>query len=253
MTGKLKWQKETIAEDELSIFIRKSARIETVEQADEAAIAMQADNFWPMIERLAARCDAILEDSGFPLAKEWVRHDGEGKWWRQLPDESKKLEPGEKRMSDWGANFTQAHTADFSNSWYAARIGWECGLALEHHCKGDTGKPFLFMMVFEIASLHTDWRWRSGQKPSILTGKKQRKTLSKARETVNAKSNLIAATRCNAIAAMLRNTHLEGGALVKYLQRRLEQEADTNVSDRTIRRDLKNLRDASAKKVGQPG
>lgn len=242
MTGKLKWQKETIAEDELSILIRKSARIETVEQADEAAIAMQADNFWPMIERLAARCDAILEDNGFPLAKEWVRHDGEGKWWRQLPDESKKLEPGEKRMSDWGANFTQAHTADFSNSWYAARIGWECGLALEHHCKGDTGKPFLFMMVFKIASLRTDWLWRSGQKPSILTGRKTRKILSDHRGTAHANQRLQVEVRRKEIAKMLPGTKLKGGALSELLRRQLKRDANITVSLRTIRTDLKELR-----------
>ena len=170
--GGLKWEAVKVAEDEISELWKTTAKIETAEQAELAALRTQQDNFWPQIEALANECDALLRGLGFPDAAQRVLHLGDGEW-KELPTfEEFKKTGGQVVDGRWLAeNYSQG----FSDPWYAGRIGFRCRIALEHFRKGDSGKPFLFSQIFEISSLRTDWRWRSGHKPSILTGKLVRK------------------------------------------------------------------------------
>ena len=169
--GGLKWERVKVAEDEISELWKTTAKIETAEQAELAALRTQQDNFWPQIEALANECDALLREYGFPDATQRVLHLGEGKW-RETTLEEWKRTGGQIVDGQW---LTERYSKGFSDPWYAGRIGFRCRIALEHFHKGDSGKPFLFSKIFEISSLRTDWRWRHGHKPSILTGKTVRK------------------------------------------------------------------------------
>lgn len=171
----LEWRKTKVAEDELSVLWRQTARIASSEQAEEAARQTQVDHFWPQIEALADFCDEVLVEHSFPKAAQYVRHDGEGNWWELSPDHPKRPPTGEIWKFTLGKALAQEFSDDFSDPWYAGRIGFECRLALEHFHKGDAGKPFLFTKIFEIATLRADWKWRRGHKPSILTGRSVRK------------------------------------------------------------------------------
>lgn len=171
----LVWEKSKIAEDEISELWKKTAKIETDEQFSEAARETQLDRFWPFIEDFANRCDEVLQEHGFPCAKELVRHDKKGNWWRHPPEAPKRPPTGETWHFAWGYELAEQYAPDFSDPWYAGRIGFKCRSALEFFQKGDTGKPFLFDYVFEIASLRTDWRWRRRHKPAIITGRGVRK------------------------------------------------------------------------------
>lgn len=171
----LAWERVKIAEDELSELWHETAKIENSEQASEAARETQIDQFWPSIEKLANRCDLVLQEHGFPPAAEMVRHDGAGKWWRPPLDGPKRPPTGETWKFTRGNALAQEFSDDFSDAWYAGRLGFQCRLALLHHQNGDDGKPFLFSIIFHIATLRKDWIWRRGQKASILTGKPVRK------------------------------------------------------------------------------
>jgi hypothetical protein len=124
--GKLTFTKTTEAEDEISILWKNAAKIENSEQASEAARLTQIDDFWPKIESLAVLCDEILSEHGFPNAAEMVRHDGAGKWRRHAPDAPKRPPPGETWKVSRGKTLAQEFSPDFSDSWYAGRIGFEC-------------------------------------------------------------------------------------------------------------------------------
>ena len=243
MTDKLEWEKVKVAEDELSELWQQKAKIETSEQLAEAARQSQRDNFWPQIEALADSCDEVLLENGFPPAARLVRHDGAGKWWFHPPDAPANPPTGETWKFTLGKALAQEFAGDFSDPWYAGRIGFKCRLALEHFRKGDSGESFLFNMIFEIASLRTDWRWRRGNKPSILIGRKQRKTLDDWRGTAHAKQRKGVKARREAIATLLRemNRPLTGGALEETLRKRLLDRFKIKASLRTIRRDLSEI------------
>jgi hypothetical protein len=236
----LVWEKVKIAEDELSELWHEAARIENSEQASAAARETQIDNFWPFIEELANRCDSVLQEHGFPPAAEVVRHDGTGKWWRHPIDAPKRPPTGETWKVTRGHTLADEHSDDFSDAWYAGRIGLKSRLALEHFRKGDAGEHHLFSLIFEIATLRTDWQWRRVNKPSILTGRKQRKTLADHRDTANEKQREGMLARREAIATLRgeMSRNLTGGALEKSLQKRLREGYGINASTRTIRRDL---------------
>lgn len=243
MTGKLKWEKVKIAEDELSELWREAAKVENLEQATEAAHESQIDKFWPYIEALANGCDEALEENGFPPAAQLVRHDGAGKWWRHPPDAPQRPPAGETWKFTRGQALAQEFSNDFSEAWYAGRVGWKCRLALEHFQKGDAGTPHLFSLIFEIATLRNDWRWR-GNKPSIITGRKQRETLATHRGTAHAKQQKGVLERRAAIGTLLLevNRNLTGGALEETLRKRLLSRFEIDVSRRTIRRDLSEIK-----------
>jgi hypothetical protein len=168
----LNWERVKVAEDEISELWKTTAKIETAEQAELAALGSQQDNFWPQIEAYANECDEILQDLGYPSAMQPVLHLGDGKWSELPPIEEFRKSGGQKVYGWWLA---ERYSQGFSDAWYAGRVGRECHLALLHFQKGDAGEPFLFSMIFQIASLRTDWRWRRGHKPSILTGRAVRK------------------------------------------------------------------------------
>ncbi len=237
----LTWQRETVAEDELSRLERSFAVIETDAQMDAALRLNNMDYFWPKITALADECDEILQENGFPPAGRTVRHDGAGNWWLH-PTDAPKLPPtGETWNFTNGAALAQA-SRDFSDPWYAGRIGLQCRLALEHNAKGDAGKPFLFAMIFQIATLRADWKWRRGNKPSILTGRKQRKALSALRETQNRAAKGEAARRRMLVADLMQETRLTGGALDAWLVRQLAERHGIEASLRTIRADRAAIR-----------
>lgn len=213
MTDKLKWEVGIIAEDELSELRRQRSKVETPEQFAEAARELQSDTFWPAIEALADFCDQVLLDNGYPRATQLVRHDGAGRWWDHPSDAPHRPPPGETWKFERGYKLAEDFAKGFSDPWYAGRIGFKCRLALEHSRKGDSG-PFLFSMIFEIASLRTDWRWRSGYKPSILTGQKQRRTLDRQRGKAHEKQRQAVMERREAIRTLLGETSRKGGALV---------------------------------------
>lgn len=241
--NELTWEKHKVAEDELSALWKQTAKIDTAEQAAEAARQSQRDTFWPKIAALAKFCDEVLLENGFPRAAQLVRHDGAGKWWLHSSDAPKSPPTGETWKFTRGTALAQEFAADFSDSWYAGRLGFKCRLALEHFHKGDSGKPFLFDMIFEIASLNTDWRWRRGNKPSILTGRKQRKTLANHRGAAHAKQREGIKARREAISKLLRESkrNITGGALERYLEKKLMECFAIKASLRTIRRDLAEL------------
>ena len=243
MSGRLVWEKEKVTEDELSTLWRNVAKITTAEHAEQAALETHRDTFWPQIEALANRCDEILTEHGFPHAAELVRHDGAGKWWRHPPDTPKRPPTGETWKFTRSEALAQEYSPGFSDPWYAARIGFQCRLVLEHFRKGDAGAPFLLSMIFEIATLKKDWQWRRGQKPSILTGRKQRGHLTDLRDTQNRSTKALVATRREAIAEMINETSLTGGALTAWLEKMLFDRHGIKASPRTIRGDRKALRE----------
>jgi hypothetical protein len=163
--GQLVWDKKKLAEDELSILWQETAKVETSEQAAQADLAMQQDDFWQKIESLADECDAILTENKFPRAYQTVRHDGAGDWWLHPTDAPKAPPSGETWKFINGGAFAQENASDLSELWYAGRLGLKCRLALEHYRKANTGEPFLYLKIFEIATLRTNWRWWRSHKP----------------------------------------------------------------------------------------
>lgn len=239
--GGLTWKRETVAEDELSREVRRSANIETIEQAIEGARLTQHHDFWPSIERFADTCDKVLEENGFPGAIQEVRHDGQGKWWPHPPDAPMVPQPGETFKFTCGAKLAEAR-GDFSDAWYAGKIGLLCRAALNHKAKGDAGEPFLFAIIFEIAKLQTDWTWRRGNKPAILTGRKQRKALGVLRESRNMSAKAEVTRRRSLVATLMQETRLKGGALNAWLARELAERHGIAISTRTLRADRKAIR-----------
>ena len=241
MSDELKWQKVKVAEDELSFLWKESADIETSEQAQAAALESQKDRFWPGIKELAESCDALLKEHDFPPAAQLVRHNGAAKWWPH-PEDAPQLPPsGEAWKFIQGHKFIEAKAPGFSDAWYAARIGFKCRLALEHHAKGNAGAPFLFTTIFEIATLRTDWRWRRGNKLTIITGKKVRKNLSDHRSTSITSGKEGVKERRAAIQRILHDTNLTGGGLEVFITNQLKNQG-LFAARRTIRRDLMALR-----------
>lgn len=192
------WETHTAAEDEISKFTIERAVLDTVEKAEAAAQLLQEDNFTRSIQHLADQCDKILADLGFPGAAEMVRHDGEGNWWRQPNDAPARPSPGETWMFIKGRELAKAGK-DFSDSWYAGEIGLKCRHLLEHLAKGDSGTPFVNLMIFRIASLNRDWDWRQKQKGHVIRG---RKTLKAAHDGAVMRRNALASDTMARLACM---------------------------------------------------
>lgn len=236
----LTWKREIVAQDEISRTTRTFAEIETVEQAMEAARLTQENDFWSFLEQLAEDCDAVLRKNDLPGAMQRVRHDGAGAWWVHPPDGPKLPQKGEIWRFTCGAELAKAR-ADFSDVWYAGCIGLQCRLALRHNAKGNVDASFL-QMVWEIAKLHSDWTWRRANKPAILTGRKQRKSLGVLRETQNKAAKGEVARRRQRVAEMMQETRLTGGALDAWLARQLAERHGIKASLRTIRADRAAIR-----------
>jgi hypothetical protein len=239
--GPLTWKREIVAQDEISRETRTFAEIETGEQAMEAARLTQGNDFWSFLEQLAEDCDAVLRENNLPGATQGVRHDGAGAWWFHPPDGPKLPQKGEIWRFTCGAELAKAR-ADFSDVWFAGRIGLQCRLALANEAQGNAGASFLFQMVWEIAKLDSDWKWRRANKPAILTGRKQRKALGVLRETRNKAAKGAAARRRQRVAEMMQETRLTGGALDAWLARQLAERHGIEASPRTIRADRAAIR-----------
>lgn len=251
MSKELNWETRELAQDELSVMLERRARLETSEQLSAAALDSQQDHFWPIIEKIADFCNETLEKHRFPRASESVRHDGEGNWWRH-PDDSPPMAPkGQTWKLILGKDFVTSEAPGFSDPWYAAEIGFLCHRALYHHKKGDDGAPFLFSLIARISDLRADWRWRKKHKPSILTGRKQRKTLDIHRDSAITKSQAKVKERRIRVAEYMAQTKLQKGALENHLIEKLSADSFKDVSRRTVRRDIREIR--RAQNVGQEG
>jgi hypothetical protein len=218
-----------VAEDDLSELWQQTAKIETSEHASEAARDTQMDNFWPSIEELANQCDEILKENGFPGAAEMVRHDGAGNWWQHLPDAPKRPPTGETWKFTRGYALAQDFADGFSDAWYAGRIGFQCRLALEHFRKGEAGQPFLFGMLFEIATLRTDWQWRRGHKPSIVTGRGVRKGGKLGGEMRRKKYASDTHMRISEMRRLIREGHSKSSAADALARRGIGKSRDANL------------------------
>ena len=248
---KLDWQRSADVEDELSKRHTFTAKIETPEQAQAAALLSQQDEFWPRLEALAGQCDARLAQLGFPGADEMVAHDKAGKWWRvELADLDALRAQGRGFNLTRGANLAKAG-GDLSEAWYAGEIGFLCREALAHQDEGSTGEPFLLALIFQIATLRTDWRWRHGFKKKIITERKIAKGNQRRREGQNANAQKAVEKRRECIRSIVAKTTLKGGALAQHIKKCLERHLELTVSVRTIRRDLAEINRAKAKKLGQ--
>jgi len=238
----LVWEKEVVAKDELSTTYRQTAKIETDEQAEEAALRTQTDTFWPQIEAIVRECDEVLSELGWPGAHERVLHQGDGKW-SSLPSlEELKKNGGQIVDGYW---LTQRYTDDYSDPWYAGQIGSLCHKAIDLMRVHEPATPHIFSYIYQIASLRTDWKWRLGHKPSILTGKKQRKYLKDIRDSNNKSAKAKVSQRREYIRQLLPNTSRTGGALDRWLVHELKSKFMVEVSGRTVRSDraaLKALR-----------
>jgi hypothetical protein len=90
-----------------------------------------------------------------------------------------------------------------------------------------------------LGRLLAEYEWRQAFKPSILTGRKQRRTLAAHRGAAHAKQRQAVQERRAAIETLLREA---GGALVEALRKRLRGQFGIEASPRTIRRDISSIR-----------
>ena len=174
---------------------------------------MGKDDFWHSLEETLADCDEIMLRHG------WDRRAGNGR------------------------NFPCGRTAEpFSELFYAGMIGESCWNFLTHHRPHDPN-PVMLAQAVALGRLLAEHEWRQSFKPSIVTGRKQRKTLAAHRGTAHASQRERLETRREAIAILLRemNRPLTGGALEETLRKRLLDRFKIKASLRTIRRDLSEI------------
>lgn len=215
---------------------------------DEFDAAMRP-RFWEHLEEITARCAEILEGQGFPHPTRHVNYWRDGGWWYLdspgAPDRAELMRALREDGRAWGGAFgweyALGRSEPFSETWYAARVAKLIWLVSRDR---EASHTVQLARIMQIGSTMTDWRWRRGFKPSILTGRKQRKVLADHRGTANERRRQEVQARRGAISLMLGDTKLTGGALERYLQRRLEDEAGIAASLRTIRRDLSGLSSA---------
>lgn len=203
--------------------------------------------FWRDIENIQAECKAILLRHNLPEPEKRLIYSEGGDWWyADAPDapqmttlrEGSKTH-GRKLGAAFGFVYALKHSAPFSDPWYAAQLSELAFLVSQDTEASDTNQ---LTRIMQIGVILKDWQWRNGFKPSILTGRKQRKVLAAHRGKANSARKATAMERRDAIASMVEQTKCKGGALEKYLKRRLEDECAIYASLRTIRRDLSELR-----------
>jgi hypothetical protein len=179
--------------------------------SDEPRLFREGD-FWRDLEVILANCDEVMLKHG------WDRKAGNG---RDFPN-NRNSEP-------------------FSELWYAGKIGEECWNLLNWYRERGPNEIALLQALY-LGRLLTEDAWRQAFKPSILTGKKQRKVLTVLRDGRNEQAKQDVATRRGHVSALLAETTRTGGALVSWLREELIQRHTIEVSARTIRDDLKALR-----------
>lgn len=180
------------------------------------------NDFWNDIETILANCDAVMLRHG------WNRHEGNGR------------------------NFPGDRTAEpFSELWYAGKIGFECWNLLNWH-RIHGPNEIALSDAMRLGQLLSEAEWRAAFKPTILTGKAQRNTLDEHRGKAIKNAQDKATARRVLIAELMQETKLTGGALDKWLQRKLKELHDISVSERTIRADKAALQ-SSVEKLGRAG
>lgn len=160
-----------IAEDELSILWEESQFLETDEQIRKAAEESACGDFWPLIESYADECDEVLAANGFPRPLQIVHDDGGGRWRPIFPNPQAARERGEQIKLISGHKLVRQYSDGFSDAWYAAHIGLECRLALDHWRKSDGKMAFLFEKIFQISAMRKDWIWRQRHKRNVIVGR----------------------------------------------------------------------------------
>jgi hypothetical protein len=161
------WQTRVIAKDDISKLEQSYASFECVDEFAAVATEMESDSFFDNIRTLIASCDEILRESEYPETSKRIWVHPEKEFEIVKPEEGMRGSPWVNHLA---AIWVQEQTADFSDVWYAARIGFKARLYLEHVEKGHAGRPEVHFLVYELGSLHTDWLWRKGRKRSILRG-----------------------------------------------------------------------------------
>jgi len=170
-------------------------------------------DFWRDLEIILGNCDEIMLRHG------WDRKAGNG---RDFPS-NRKAEP-------------------FSELWYAGKIGFECLHLLTWHRENGPNEIALSQTLY-LGRLLAEAEWRTAFKPSIVTGKKQRRALSELRETQNRAAKQSVAHRRALITSLLSEAgRRSGGALTKWLVEKLAEEHKINISGRTVRDDLAAIR-----------
>lgn len=187
--------------------------------SDKFTLFSEGD-FWGRLETILANCDEIMLQHG------WDRKAGNG---RDFPSD-RTAEP-------------------FSELWYAGTIGFECwNLLTWHRPKGPN--EIALSQAFYLGQLLTEVRWRAAFKPSIVTGRKQRRVLSGIRDRQNRAAKEKVANRRALIADLMDETRLTGGALDEWLVQMLAARHGIPVSKRTVRGDRKAIRSLSCLKAG---
>jgi hypothetical protein len=195
---------ETIGGDELQAL--------RVTHGGDGPSFFRKGDFWADLETILANCDAVMLRYG------WDRRAGNGRDF-----------PGDR-------------TAEaFSELWYAGKIGFECWNLLNWHRMHGPNEIALAQACY-LGRLLTEAEWRAAFKPAIVTGAKQRRHLTDLREGKNSAAKASVAERRRAVAALMRETLLTGGALDKWLARQLSERNGIKVCTRTIRGDRKAIR-----------
>jgi hypothetical protein len=171
----------------------------------------------------------------------------EGDFWRDLEIilvncDKIMLRHGWNRKAGNRRDFPSDRTAEpFSELWYAGKIGFECWNLLNWHRERGPNEIALAEALY-LGRLLAEAEWRTAFKPSILTGRTQRRHLTNLRELQNKSTKNHVAKRREAIGALIKETKLTGGALDKWLARQLADRHSINASTRTIRSDRKAIR-----------
>jgi hypothetical protein len=170
-------------------------------------------DFWQYLETILLNCDEIMLTHG------WDRKAGNG---RDFPND-RTAEP-------------------FSELWYAGKIGFECWNMLTWHREKGPNEVTLSQTLY-LGRLLAEAEWRTAFKPSIVTGKKQRRALSELRDTQNRAATQGVADRRALITSLLSEAgQRKGGALENWLVERLAEEHNIIIRIRSVRDDLKFLR-----------
>jgi hypothetical protein len=213
------------------------------------------DGTHPLDKSFKPRPEGVVEElGGDELQKIHVTWSNEislfaeGDFWRDLEiilvncDEI-MLRHGWNRKAGNGRDFPSDRTAEpFSKLWYAGKIGFECwNLLTWHREKGPN--EIALSQALNLGRLLTEAEWRTAFKPSIVTGKKQRRALSELRTTQNLAAKKSVAHRRALITSLLSEAgRRSGGALTKWLVEKLAEEHKIYIGERTVRGDLAAIR-----------
>lgn len=213
------------------------------------------DGTFPLDKRFAPSPGGVVEEiGGDELQTLRIRHGGdgpsffhEGDFWTDLETilancDAVMLRHGWDRKAGNGRDFPGNRTAEaFSELWYAGKIGFECWNLLNWHRARGPNEIALAQACY-LGRLLAEAEWRAAFKPAILTGAKQRRHLTDLRKSKNSAAQASVAKRREAVAALMRETALAGGALDEWLIRQLAERYGIEVSARTVRGDRKTVR-----------